>query len=140
MNIHQKNDSDETPGLPKNNSIIYLPELPPVDEVRFSEGTKVAAPAGEKDEYNVYEWQGRWVYAFTFYKSYPATDALNSAYLYLVKALNRLEQAAAVLDVENEELLLTLGRITKDVARAKRELGFDVIVNNNNHRGEKEDV
>lgn len=115
-------------GLPKSKQIIYLPELPTADEVRLSEGARVAVPTGEENEYNVFEWHGKWVYAFTCYRSYPAASALDSAYLYLDKVLNRLEQAAAVLDVEDEELLLKLAKITKDVARAQHELAFDVIV------------
>lgn len=137
MNIHQKNDSDEMPGLPKSNQIIYLPELPTADEFRPSEGARVAVPTGE-DEYNVYVWHRvRWVYSFTCYRRYPAASALDSACLYLGKVLNRLEQAAAVLDVGDEDLLLKLAKITKDVARAKHELAFDVIMPLGKTRDEK---
>ena len=77
--------------------------------------------------FKVFIWYGgKWVYTCAFLKDESIIAVLNSAYVYLVKALNGLLRAGA--NLEDEELLLTLGEITHGVARAKEELSQGVIV------------
>lgn len=136
MNTHRKNDSD-MPRLPEGNLLNYLPKLPTPDEVRIPENAMVAVPAEEGNVYNVYIWYGgRWTYTCAFRKNESVISVLNSAYVYLVKALNGLLRAGAVL--EDEALLLTLGEVTHGVARAKEELSQGVIVPLEKARDEKE--
>lgn len=118
--------------------ITYLPKLPPPHEVRLSEGALVATPTGTEAEFHVFTWRGgRWFYEYTVRRAGTALVALlNSAYVYLGKARNQLQQAGAGL--EDEALLLKLEKITKDVARARHELAFDVIVPLGKARDEKE--
>ena len=129
-------DSD-MPRLPEGNQITYLPKLPSPDEVRISENDMVAVPAEEGNAYSVYIWYGgRWTYTCAFRKNESVISVLNSAYVYLVKALNGLLRAGA--NLEDEALLLTLGEITRGVARAKEELSQGVIVPLEKARDEKE--
>lgn len=126
MNIHRKNDND-MPRLPEGNQITYLPKLPTPDEVRIPENAMVAVPAETGNAFSVYIWYGgRWTYTCAFRKNESVIAVLNSAYVYLVKALNGLLRAGA--NLEDEALLLTLGEITHGVARAKEELSQGVIV------------
>lgn len=128
---------NEMPRLPEGNQITYLSKLPSPDEVRIPENAMVAVPAEEGNAYNVYIWYGgRWTYTCAFRKNEPVIAVLNSAYVYLVKALNGLLRAGA--NLEDEELLLTLGEITHGVARAKLELSQGVIVPLEKARDEKE--
>lgn len=126
MNIHRKNDNDMA-RLPKGNLLTYLPKLPSPDEVRIPDNAMVAVPAEEGYGFKVFTWYGgKWVYTCAFRRDESVIAVLNSAYVYLVKALNGLLQAGA--NLEDEELLLTLGEITHGVARAKEELSQGVIV------------
>lgn len=130
MNIHRKNDND-MPRLPEGNQITYLPKLPSPDEVRIPENAMVAVPAEPGSAlggaFSVYTWyEGKWVYTCAFRKDESVIAVLNSAYVYLVKALNGLLRAGA--NLEDEALLLTLGEVTHGVARAKLELSQGVIV------------
>lgn len=136
MNIHRKNDND-MPRLPKGNLLTYLPKLPSPDEVRISENAMVAVPAEEGNAFKVFIWyEGKWVYTCAYRKDESIIAVLNSAYVYLVKALNGLLRAGASL--EDEALLLTLGEVTHGVARAKLELSQGVIVPLEKARDEKE--
>lgn len=136
MNTHRKTDSD-MPRLPEGNQITYLSKLPSPDEVRIPENAMVAVPAEEGNAYNVYIWyEGKWVYTCAFRKNESVIAVLNSAYVYLVKALNGLLRAGA--NLEDEELLLKLGEITHGVARAKLELSQGVIVPLEKARDERE--
>lgn len=118
---------NEMPRLLKGNRITYLPELPSADKVRIPENAMVAVPAEEGGAFKVFIWYGgKWVYTCAFRKDESIIAVLNSAYVYLVKALNGLLRAGA--NLEDEELLLTLGEITHGVARAKEELSQGVIV------------
>lgn len=128
---------NEMPRLPKGDLLTYLPKLPSPDEVRISENDMVAVPAEEGNAYNVYIWYGgRWTYTCAFRKNESVISVLNSAYVYLVKALNGLLRAGA--NLEDEELLLKLGEITHGVARAKEELSQGVIVPLEKARDEQE--
>lgn len=139
MNTHRKNDSGELPRLPEGNLLNYLPKLPSADEVRIPENAMVAVPAEERNAFSVYIWYGgKWVYTCAFRKDESIIAVLNSAYVYLVKALNLLLRAGA--NLEDEELLLTLGKITHGVARAKQELSQGVIVPLEKARGGKDEV
>lgn len=137
MNTRRKNNSDEMPRLPKGNLLTYLPKLPSPDEVRISENAMVAVPAEEGHGFKVFTWYGgKWVYTCAFRKDDPVISVLNSAYVYLVKALNGLLRAGA--NLEDEALLLTLGEVTHGVARAKLELSQGVIVPLEKARDKKE--
>lgn len=126
MNTHRKSDTD-MPRLPEGNLLNYLPKLPSPDEVRIPENAMVAVPAEEGNACSVYVWyEGKWVYTCAFHKDESVISALNSAYVYLVKALNLLLRAEAAL--EDEALLLKLGEVTHGVAQAKLELSQGVIV------------
>ncbi len=115
------------PRLPEGNQLNYLSKLPSPDEVRIPENAMVAVPAEEGGAFKVFTWyEGKWVYTCAFRKGESIIAVLNSAYVYLVKALNGLLRAGA--NLEDEALLLTLGRVTHDVARAKLELSQGVIV------------
>lgn len=132
---------NEMPRLPEGNLLNYLPKLPSPDEVRIPENAMVAVPAEPGSAlggaFNVYIWyEGRWTYTCAFRKDDSVISVLNSAYVYLVKALNGLLRAGA--NLEDEELLLTLGEITHGVARAKEELSQGVIVPLEKARDEKE--
>ena len=117
--------------------IAYLPELPSADKVRIFENDMVAIPAGKDGVFSVYTWHGgKWIYTCSFRKNESVIAVLNSAYVYLVKALNGLLRAGA--NLEDEELLLTLGEITHGVARAKLDLSQGVIVPLEKARDEKE--
>lgn len=128
---------NEMPRLPKGNRITYLPELPSADKVRTSENAMVAVPADTGNAFNVYIWyEGKWVYTCSFRKNESVISVLNSAYVYLVKALNLLLRAGA--NLEDEALLLKLGEVTHGVSRAKLELSSGVIVPLEKARDEKE--
>lgn len=137
MNIHRKNDSGDMPRLPEGNQITYLSKLPSPDEVRISENAMVAVPAEEGDAFNVYMWyEGKWVYTCAFRKDDSVISVLNDAYVYLVKARNLLLQAGVAM--EDETLLLKLGRVSRAVARARHDLAFGVIAPLEKARDEKE--
>lgn len=128
---------NEMPRLPEGNQLNYLPKLPSPDEVRIPENAMVAVPAEEGSTFKVFTWyEGKWVYTCAFRKNESVISVLNSVYVYLVKALNGLLRAGA--NLEDEALLLTLGRVTHDVARAKLELSQGVIVPLEKARDEKE--
>jgi hypothetical protein len=115
------------PRLPEGNLLNYLPKLPSPDEVRIPENAMVAVPAEEGGAFKVFTWyEGKWVYTCAFRKDESIIAVLNSAYVYLVKALNGLLRAGA--NLEDEALLLKLGEVTHGVARAKLELSQGVIV------------
>ncbi len=136
MNTRRKNDDNDMPRMPEGNRLNYLSKLPSPDEVRIPENAMVAVPAEEGNAFSVYTWyEGKWVYTCAFHKNESVIAVLNSAYVYLVKALNGLLRAGASL--ENEALLLTLGRVTHGVARAKLELSQGVIVPLEKARDEK---
>lgn len=125
MNTHRKTDND-MPRLPEGNLLNYLPKLPSPDEVRIPENAMVAVPAEEGGAFKVFTWyEGKWVYTCAFRKDESIIAVLNSAYVYLVKALNGLLRAGA--NLEDEALLLKLGEVTHGVARAKLELSQGVI-------------
>jgi len=118
---------NEMPRLPEGNLLNYLPKLPSPDEVRIPENAMVAVPAEEGGAFKVFTWyEGKWVYTCAFRKDESIIAVLNSAYVYLVKALNGLLRAGA--NLEDEALLLKLGEVTHGVARAKLELSQGVIV------------
>lgn len=128
---------NEMSRLPKGNLLTYLPKLPSPDEVRISENDMVAVPAEDGGAFKVFTWYGgKWVYTCAYRKNESVIAVLNSAYVYLVKALNLLLRAGA--NLENEALLLTLGEVTHGVARAKLELSQGVIVPLEKARDEKE--
>ena len=130
---------NELPRLPEGDRLTYLPKLPSPDEVRIPDNAMVAVPAEEGGAFKVFIWyEGKWVYTCAFREEEPVIAVLDSAYIYLVKALNRLKQASASPEMEDEALLLTLGRVTHDVARAKLELSQGVIVPLEKARDEKE--
>jgi len=128
---------NEMPRLPEGDRLTYLPKLPSPDEVRIPDNAMVAVPAEEGGAFKVFIWyEGKWVYTCAFREEEPVIAVLDSAYVYLVKALNGLLRAGA--NLEDEALLLTLGRVTHDVARAKLELSQGVIVPLEKARDEKE--
>lgn len=125
------------PRLPGGNQLSYLSKLPSPDEVRIPENAMVAVPAEEGGAFKVFTWyEGKWVYTCAFCREEPVIAVLNSAYVYLVKALNGLLRAGA--NLEDEALLLTLGEVTRGVARAKLALSQGVIVPLEKARDEKE--
>lgn len=137
MNIHRKNDSGEMPRLLEGNRLNYLPKLPTPDKVRIPENAMVAVPAEEGSAFKVFTWyEGKWVYTCAFCREEPVIAVLNSAYVYLVKALNGLLRAGA--NLEDEALLLKLGEVTHGVSRAKLGLSQGVIVPLEKARDEKE--